>query len=342
MSFQWLHQKKHTLFYGCVFVGLLLLSFYSGYYLKQSRDVTYFENVRPVSGGSHDPYLRSALGVDPPNALTIGAFAPLDKKIRDVLSDQTEAGNLLRYSVYFRDLNNGLWIGINENDKYDPASLLKVALAIAAYKQYEDDDLFLNRSVTYTDSIARLNTTVDYASPSLLQVGANYTVKELLRYMIVNSDNGAKDLLANTINKKITEDVFSDLGIDNPGADSENYKISARKYALFFRALYNASYLNRDDSNALLTLLIEPTFKDGLVSGVPGDVNVAHKFGERLDLDKNKDIQSVELHDCGIVYHTRHPYLLCVMTQTYTLQAAEATISSVSQVVYNSVDGDYK
>ena len=52
----------------------------------------------------------------------------LKNYIREIMSEK-KADHI---SVYVRELNNGPWIGIAENEPYSPASLLKVPILIAA------------------------------------------------------------------------------------------------------------------------------------------------------------------------------------------------------------------
>src|SRR5437868_7541296 len=52
-------------------------------------------------------------------------------------------------SVYFRDLNNCQWIGINEDATFSPASLLKTPLMIAYLKTAQKDPSILQRNYTF-------------------------------------------------------------------------------------------------------------------------------------------------------------------------------------------------
>lgn len=72
-------------------------------------------------------------------------------------------------------------------------------------------------------------------------------------------------------------------------------------------------------------------FKEGLNRGLPAEITVAHKFGER-DLGQQK-----ELHDCGIVYYPNQPYLLCVMTKGADFDDLSETIGEISKLVYNFI-----
>jgi formylmethanofuran dehydrogenase subunit D len=78
-------------------------------------------------------------------------------------------------------------------------------------------------------------------------------------------------------------------------------------------------------------------FKIGIVAGVPKDIKVSNKFGEQIIFDKNsKEIIRVELHDCGIVYVPKNPYILCIMTKGKVYNDLSLAISQISKKVYES------
>lgn len=49
--------------------------------------------------------------------------------------------------VYVRNLNNGPWFGINENEKYSPASLMKVPILMTFLKWIELDPSILMKKI---------------------------------------------------------------------------------------------------------------------------------------------------------------------------------------------------
>ena len=75
----------------------------------------------------------------------------------------------------------------------------------------------------------------------------------------------------------------------------------------------------------------------GIRGGVPDEVKVANKFGERTQYDASGKAVEQELHDCGIVYDAADPYLLCVMTKAPTSDGAAQFIRAISKTAYDFV-----
>lgn len=94
----------------------------------------------------------------------------------------------------------------------------------------------------------------------------------------------------------------------------------------------SARIMSLEHSEKVLSLLAQSEFDQGTASGVPKDVRVANKFGERF-IGNEK-----QLHDCGIVYFPQNPYLLCVMTRGKDFHELAGVISAISQMVYEEID----
>jgi len=111
-------------------------------------------------------------------------------------------------------------------------------------------------------------------------------------------------------------------------------------YSMIFRVLFGSTYLTRAYSEKALEVLTRTQYKDGIVSGVPKDMLVAHKFGVKKVLETGT-LGSAELHDCGVVYYPNHPYLLCVMTRGKDFAELQSTIGEISKTAYKALDAYY-
>lgn len=257
-------------------------------------------------------------------------YAPLKQDIEKLINDKISNNQITIASVYFRDLSSSRWIGVNADETYSPASLLKIAILISYLKMSESGQVDLNSKLIY-----KSQTQIPYETPSVLVSGNSYSINDLLNYLITKSDNGAKDLLLAHSEPKVLSSVYDNLQLQDP-ATNPDYVISAKNYSLFLRVLYNATYLGKSTSEMALELLSQADYKDGLVAGLPSNIPVAHKFGEKVLQNSNGNVIGTELHDCGIIYTHHGDYILCIMTKGPSKQALTDTIKDISQEVYSN------
>lgn len=281
-------------------------------------------------------YIDPLLAYQLPESINMQAEVSLEKSLQDLVKKKLGEHQADKISVYYRSLTTGRWVGIEENEQYAPASLLKVVIMVAVFKQSETEPEIMSRSVTYTEALDKKNGAVVYQTPSSLEIGKSYSVEQLVEYLVVHSDNGAKNVLLEVVNPTILSETYTDLGIANPEDLESEYLISAKTYSLFLRVLYNSTYLSRENSERALSLLSQADFRQGLVGGVPQEIRISHKFGEAV-LPRNQGGLNTALHDCGIVYKPNSSYILCVMTQGDTPSHLTSVIQDISRLVYDSV-----
>jgi beta-lactamase class A len=257
--------------------------------------------------------------------------ALIKSEIESYSNELLAAKKATQISVYYRDLNNGSWLGINENEHYSPASLLKVPIMIAALKKCEKEPSFLKKKIKFERYID--NVIANIIDTGWVQLGKSYTVEELIVKMIAYSDNEAKNLLLLEIGDKAFNQTFIDAGIAPLDFKYKTDIITVKEYSSFFRLLYNATYLNKELSEKALSILSKSDFKNGLVAGIPQGITISHKFGERAFNENNIK----QLHDCGIVYLNNEPYLICVMTRGFEFDELAKIIANISKIVYTQV-----
>ena len=269
-------------------------------------------------------------------------LSPLKSKINDYLDSKKQAGAYTSASVYLKDVQAGVYININPDSLYDPASLMKVPLLMIYLKQAETNPQLLKKSFVFTQQAQ--NSTVALIKDKSLVVGKSYTVQELLYHMIVYSDNESFWILYDHFG----EDIFKEL--DKKLTIPANYDIihysktdkhfiaNVNSMAYYFMVLYNASYLTKTASKYALDILTKSTFKEGIAKGIDPNVLIAHKFGERTLSyfvgNKLENLQT-EFHEFGIVYLKNRPYLLGVMTRGQQSNELQSIVSDISKIVYD-------
>lgn len=268
-------------------------------------------------------YTSPLLDFDLNNSFT----SPLKAEIKAFIDAKLREDGIDRVSVYFRQLKNGYSFGINENDKFNPASLLKVSNMIYVLKRADTDPTLLGQKVMYREHYS----VPDEGGPDMyrLKIGKEYTIAELINEMILYSDNEAMELLKDYFGEqKMWKSVFSDLEMHfNTQAGVVNF-MSPKSYSVLFRLLYNCTYLSREMSLKALDLLCRTSFKDGIVKGVDNDsLPVASKYGFR------KIKSNLQLHEAGIVYYKDNPYYIGVMTKGSDKPKLSEVISGVTSIV---------
>ncbi len=288
--------------------------------------------VRSGEGVLTNPLLECEIAQGTIDAEKINFRSDLEKLVTS-LEKKTSASEI---AVYFRDLNNGPTFGIQQDDPFIPASLLKVPVMMAFFRAAEDNPSILQKEITFQEKRASpVEQTI--LPEETLEVGKAYTVSELIERMIIYSDNESLFLLLTDLPGDDIRHLYDLLDVDANVLNDPSSALSVKQYAAFFRILYNASFLSQAHSEQALSLLSKIDFTEGLRKGVPDKILVAHKFGERQINDGER-----HLHDCGIVYYPKHPYLLCIMTRGEEVPTLERAVADISEFVYKKIDSQYR
>ena len=120
-------------------------------------------------------------------------YLPLKSQIQNKIDDYKKSNTLLSASVYLRGFNKGNWINVNPDEKFHPASLLKLGLLVTFLKMEEKNPGFLNTRLTFSDK--QSETRIQTFNSKQIETGKSYSIKELLEYMVSYSDNNATNLL---------------------------------------------------------------------------------------------------------------------------------------------------
>lgn len=248
-------------------------------------------------------------------------YADLKPQLETIISGLEQSRKI---GIFVQDISTGGWLGINEKEEFVPASLFKIPIAMAILKKSERGEIDLRNALDLTaDKISS-----ESSDLSQQPVGTKLTYLELLRKLVMHSDNTAKNMLLGKLSNEEINSIFAHIGLQNPYLNNNIIYVSPRDYTRIFKSLYYSTFLTPEDSEKILDLATDTTFEALISSGVPPEVQVTHKFG----------ICNNCLHDCGIVYHPQNPYFICVMTKDIDLMTAKNLINKISYATYKFVD----
>jgi beta-lactamase class A len=266
-------------------------------------------------------------------------LASVQSEVEKIITQSQSTDAISTASVYVRLLETGDEFLINREEHYFPASLRKLPLFMQYLSEAESEpNLLTTKRKLEASSSANLGVIIP---PKLSpQPNKEYSVQELLEMMIRYSDNVSFQVLYAALGEERFQKMYDAMQLAYPN----DFKAlidhrTPLDYALFFRTLYNATYLSVDHSEQALQLLTETDYVRGLVKYLPPEVKVAHKFGVAA-LEDASGKQYGELHDCGIVYKSESPYVICVMTKSYSpqIEQVEEVIANISASVYENLD----
>jgi len=327
--------------------------FFIGFIIPKSYDYNFEKKSETRESGYNfiNPLIECA-----DNNQLISQYIPFEKDIKNLIESEILNQTNTDITVYYRDLNNGPWFSINGDLEYSSASLAKIPLAMAYYKMAEQTPEILAKNL-------KLDTNTCGHIPQLFEPieklipNQTYTIEQLIRKLLTDSDNDAECLLQANLEYKYKRKIYDDLGLENydlnasesheniivsqdvaPGKSidlNKLYYANIKQYAGLFRILYNSSYLNREYSEKILTILSQSKFKQGLADKLPNNIVIANKYGSK----NSSEIESLDqLHDCGIIYYPKNPYLLCIMTKHGETNDSINFISKISQIVYEEIN----
>lgn len=252
----------------------------------------------------------------------------IKSQLVSLINDNIKSGHLVNASIYLKKLDYARSIRINPAETYNPGSLMKLPVMIAYFKEAMNGTAaILDKKILFNGHNPDLP--VEEGSVPLLKVGKSYSVKELIDYMIIDSDNDAMGLLVNNFDEKKLHKMFADLGVPIPGSNTEVFNITPEIYGRFLRILYNSTYLDRSYSQRALSILTQTKYRKGIVRNI-SDVKVAHKYG----ISVTNGIRS--LSEAGVFYKDS-PYLFVIMTKGSEYPKMADIISQCSDMVYKGM-----
>ncbi len=259
-------------------------------------------------------------------------LAAVKKAVQHVVDQHLTDGSARTIGIYVRDLRREAWFGINDNERFTPASLMKVPLMMAVLKRAEYDSSLLARQLRYDGG--NMQAFQSIRPQEVLHPGTRYAVDDLVFRMVAYSDNDAALLLADHLGMGILDDTIAALRIAVDPSRPDAF-ITVRDFSAFFRVLFNATYLDHRMSERALGYLAASTFAEGMRAGLPQDMVVASKFGEF-------SAGVYQLHEFGIVYYPEHPYLMGIVTKGGTPESLSHVLQEVSRAVYREFDRQHE
>lgn len=253
-------------------------------------------------------------------------YSNLEREIDEILGKDAS-----RYSayVYYPDSKS-------EPLLYKPrpmrsASMIKVFVMAYAMEQISQGKLNFNDKLTITAGVKADGAGIIAGWAN----GSQITIKQLLEYMITESDNTATNMLIfhlgmDEINDYIQRNGYKDTKLQRKMMDYslsfyEKMNItSAEDLGKLFGRIYSGQCVNEEYDEMMVDMLLDQKDVVCLPEALP-ETRVAHKTGELNNL----------YDDGGIVYTGDIDFVIVVMDEDVPIGIARENQKDIARAVYN-------
>lgn len=236
------------------------------------------------------------------------------------------------YSIYVSTLNDKQAYIYNEK-QFRSASMIKVFILAKAMEEIfqgklDEDKILILRE---EDKVGGAGSLIGYPN------GSELPVSEILRLMIIQSDNTATNMMIDllgmdNINEYIQREGYNDTVLHRKMMDiaaieegKRNFT-SAKDLGTIFTKLYKHQCISPKLDDKMIDLLSQQTDVECFPEALPNR-KIAHKTGELMEL----------YHDGGIIYNSNHNYVLCILTDN--IQTRNTTLTTMRQIT-KLIDAD--
>lgn len=218
----------------------------------------------------------------PPKVTYTRSYSQSEAGLRALLADLSSKG----FGISVREIGGtGRSGNTNGSKAFTAASTYKLFVAYAVFKEIEAGRMGWGDSIN------------------------GKSAGECFDIMIVRSDNPCAKAFGEKLGWQNIENQMRGLGLGSTRLNTGNMATTANDLTLFLSKLQDGSLLNANDQGKLIDLMKRQIYRAGIPAGT--GLTTANKPGF---------IDSV-IHDAGIVYGPKGPYVLTIMTSNSSWSA---------------------
>jgi beta-lactamase class A len=299
--------------------------------------------AEPVDTGS----LPSVEPAEPPEPKVVTDEVPedereqVDKRLEDARQEIEDYADDYKGTagVYAQDLKGGWGYGVNPDEIYFSASVIKIPLLVAVFRKIDEGEISLNDSFK--------TETGDWAGGAgwlqWEEAGTSHTVQDYLWMMMTQSDNVATNaLLRHVGGPEYVNEVAESLGASNTflyqkvtseraAVPSLDNRTTPRDMATILGKVYTGEATSPESSQKMVEIMYQNNLQSSIKDGLPEDVEAAKKGGW---LYKVYD-------EAAIVWHEDHPYVIAIFSKhgSEDVEVGKALLKGLSKDIYKAQDG---
>ena len=202
------------------------------------------------------------------------------------------------FAIYFEDINNNYTITKNENTLFYGASLIKLFDAAYLIEKAINNEINLE-----TETVEYLSKYVRAYSDNMAEhkIGDKVSLKDLISYILLTSDNSAHEMLFDYIGANNLKDYAKTLGVNLTINDYDHFGyLTAEDTHKILEKIYYLINLDNEYSD-----LLKDNMSNTYFNSLNFDnITILHKYGS----------YDPYFHDIGIYNNPDYPYYISIMT----------------------------
>lgn len=203
------------------------------------------------------------------------------------------------FAFVYKDIFTGFTVSYNENQNIFTASAIKGPTDIYIYEMTSLGKINLDEELTYTSNYYNTGSGLLKSK----EFNTKYTVRKLLEYSTVYSDNAAHNMLTDRFGRKNMYDFWKEKGTTAIFSQNTNWGVlNAKDCSIYMNELYDFYTRDKEYGTAIMN-----NFMNAIPKFISSENNyaIANKSGWSGSV----------LHDIAIVF-ADNPYVLVALSNT--------------------------
>ena len=222
------------------------------------------------------------------------------------------------FAFAYKDLYTGFTVTYNENQQIFAASSIKAPKDIYIYEMASQGKIDLEEKLTYTSSYYNTGSGVLKEKPT----NTSYSVRTLLEYSTVTSDNAAHNMLMDKYGRVNIRDFWRQKGTNAIFEQNTNWgQTSAHDAVIYMEELFKFYLTNDEYGNEVMNNFLKsyPKFIKG-----KNNENIASKSGW----------SGSSLHEMSIIF-TDNPYIVIGLSNLGDKDYYQSYFNKINNLAYN-------
>ena len=292
---------KRKLLIGISIILVLILVFSLIFYFINSSNDNGQDNIFNISDEKDKELQRQKELLEKYNSCLDRKYSEetLSEDVKNKMNELTSyLSETYEVSVKYEDLSSGFVYTYNSDKVYYAASTIKSLDALYIYTKAAQGEISLDETMEYTAKYKWSSS----KEMSKLEYGTKVTLRDLVKYAVVVSDNSAHQMLVSYIGRNNLKEFGQSLGAKNTLVGADNFgSIDVNDAIIYMKAVND--FINNNE-------ILGEELKSYFVQAEQNDlelpeygIEAAHKYGQ----------YSYYYHDIGIVYDDS-PYVVAILT----------------------------